>query len=144
MTISLLSPLFLLLLPAIALLWFRPRRPSDRVQAIVRTAVFAALILALARPVWLSADNETYHVFVLDRSASVSAPRQIKQRDAVALIRDRVGPRASLVVIGEPVDRGAAAIDTSRYDSVVQVSDARSTSPLGLALADAARLVPEG
>ena len=144
MTISLLAPIFLLLLPAIALLWFRPRRPHDRVQAIIRTLVFAALVLALARPVWLSPDRDTYHVFVVDRSASVSPARQAKQRDAVAQVRDRAGARASLVVIGEPATSGAAPIDTNRFDSVVQVSDARSTSPLGLALADAARLVPEG
>ena len=144
MTISLLSPFFLLLLPAIALLWFWPRRPSDRVQAILRTVLLASLVLALARPVWLSADRETYHVFVVDRSASISPAQQMKQRDAVALLRDRAGARASLVVIGEPADRGAAPIETNRFDSVVQVSDARSATPLGLALADAARLIPEG
>jgi Mg-chelatase subunit ChlD len=144
MTISLLRPLFLLLLPAIALLWFRPRRPSDRVQAIVRSLVFAALVLALARPVWLTTDAETYHVFVVDRSASVSALQQMKQRDAVAIVRQRAGAHASLVVVGEPADQGSARIDTSSFSAVVQVSDPRSPSPLGLALADAARQVPEG
>src|SRR4030095_15641234 len=118
MSMSLLSPLYLVLLPAVALLWFRPRRPSDRTQAILRTAVFAALIFALARPVWLSADRDTYHVFVVDRSASISAPQQIRQRDAVAALRERPAPRASLVVIGDPADRGAAPIDTSRFDGV--------------------------
>jgi hypothetical protein len=83
-------------------------------------------------------------VFVVDRSASVSPAQQAKQRAALDAVRERAGRRASLVVIGEPADRGTTQIDTSRFDSVVQVSDTRSSSPLGLALADAARLVPEG
>jgi Ca-activated chloride channel family protein len=144
MTISLLRPLFLLLLPAIALLWFRPRRPSDRVQAILRSLVFAALILGLAHPVWLTVDAQTYHVFVVDRSASISAAQQQKQRDAVAAVRQSAGAHASLVAIGEPADKGAAPIDTRTFSTVVQVNDPRSTSPIGLALADAARQVPEG
>jgi Ca-activated chloride channel family protein len=144
MSISLLQPWFLLLLPALALLWIRPRRVSDRVQALLRTIALAALIVALAQPVWLTADAQTYHVFVADRSASVSAPQQAKQRDAVMAVRQRAGGRASLVVIGTPADQGGSPIDSSRFDSVVEIRDPRSESPLGVALADAARLVPDG
>jgi hypothetical protein len=79
MPIAFLLPLFLLLVPAIALLWFVPRQARDRGQRLMRAGVFLALLLALAQPVLLTSDRTSYEVFVVDRSASVSPARRAQR-----------------------------------------------------------------
>ncbi len=154
MTVSFLYPWFLLLAPAIALLWFLPRRSRGRgrTQRVLRTLVFLLVVLALARPVLLTTDSETYQVFVVDESDSVSAARKLRQRSAVAQLREKFDAAAmSLVVVGAaPAARSADSADaTSRVDragfsAVSEVHDAYSSSPLGAALAAASRQVPDG
>ena len=144
MTLSLLRPLFLILVPAIALLWFLPRRSADTVQRLLRAFVFLALVLALARPVWLTADAGTYHVFVVDQSASVSADQLTREHAAVARVRATTGARLhnALVLVNDPA--GSSTLDRSDFRTVIAVTDPRSASPLGAALAEAGRQVPEG
>jgi len=145
LTVSLLRPLFLVLIPAIVLLWFLPRRGRDGVQRVMRAFVFLALVLALARPVLLTSDDETYEVFVVDQTASVSAAQRQRQRDAVSRLREEAGARAatSLIVMGGPLAE-EEPLDTGAFGDVVVVSDSHSASPLGAAIAAAARQIPEG
>src|SRR5687767_12000754 len=123
MTISLLSPLALLLLPAIGLLWFLPRRRGDLVQRVLRTAVFALLVFALAQPVLVTGDSKTYEVFVVDQSASVSAGQQEAQRAATLRLRQQSGARAvrSLVLIGQPAIAADNAGASSRAATAASV-----------------------
>jgi Mg-chelatase subunit ChlD len=144
MTISLLRPLVLLLLPAIALVWFLPRRGRDTVQRVMRTVIFMCLVLALARPVLVTSNAETYEVFVVDESDSVSAARRQQQRDAVTRLREAAIDRAttSVVVIGGVM--GGRGLQPTRVDASVRISDTHSTSSLGAALAAATRQIPMG
>ncbi|HQX83600.1 MAG TPA: VWA domain-containing protein, partial [Vicinamibacterales bacterium] len=141
MTVSFLYPWFLLLAPAIALLWFLPRRSRgrDRTQRILRTCVFLLVVLALARPVLLTSDSETYQVFVVDESQSVSPARRVRQREAVAQLRGEFpASTSSLVVVG------AGFEDRTGFSAVTEIRDSHSGSPLGAAIGAAARQVPEG
>ncbi|MBK9240452.1 MAG: VWA domain-containing protein [Acidobacteria bacterium] len=141
MTVSFLYPWFLLLAPAIALLWFLPRRSRgrDRTQRILRTGVFLLVVLALARPVLLTSDSETYQVFVVDESGSVSPARRVRQREAVAQLRGEFpASTSSLVVVG------AGFEDRTGFGAVTEIRDSHSGSPLGAAIGAAARQVPEG
>jgi len=144
MTISLLRPLVLLLLPAIALLWFVPRRRGDLVQRLLRAAVFALLILALAQPVLVTGDSKTYEVFVVDHSGSVDAGQRQRQEAAVADLRQKSGARTStsLVVMGD--ETGGAWADGQVFGSVVRINDPQDASPIGAAIGAAARQIPEG
>jgi Ca-activated chloride channel family protein len=122
-TISLLHPSVLLLLPVVTLLWFVPRRRGDIVQRVMRTALFALLIFALAQPVLVTADDKTYEVFVIDQSASVSDAQKQRQLEAVTKLRE-----------------GVAA---GTITSLVTMSD-QGSSPIAAALATAAQQVPQG
>lgn len=146
MSISVLRPFVLLLLPAIALLWYLPRRGRDTVQRVMRTLVFLCLILALARPVLVTPDSGTYEVFVVDQSASVSAVQVQRQRELVAQRRAEAGDRAttSLVVMGAGEAESAALFDRGDFGAVVPVRDALSASSISGAMAAAARQIPEG
>lgn len=146
MSMAFLHPLLLLLAPLAAWLWWGPARGRDRVQTGLRTSVMLALILALAQPVWLGSDARTFHVFVVDRTASVGLTPRTRARDRVMAMRAALGARAqaALVVVGDPPAEGAAPLDAAAFGSTVVVRDAHSTTALGAALAAAARQVPEG
>src|SRR5262245_39226159 len=76
MEINFLRPLFLILLLAIPLLWFFPRRIESRTQGILRSLLLLALVIALARPVLLAPDKEAFQVFILDDSDSITPSQQ--------------------------------------------------------------------
>ncbi len=63
---SLLQPSALFLLLALPLLWFWPRRVRDLRHGLLRSALFALLAFALARPVWVHAGADPLHVLVSD------------------------------------------------------------------------------
>jgi uncharacterized membrane protein len=64
--VSLLQPSALLLLLAIPVLWFWPRRMRDVRHGLLRSALLAVLALALARPVRLHDGADARHVLVRD------------------------------------------------------------------------------
>ena len=66
---SLLQPSFLLLLLAIPVLWFWPRRVRDIGHGLLRSALVALLAFALARPVWLHEGATPIHVLVEDHAS---------------------------------------------------------------------------
>ena len=71
MSIDFLRPLFLLLMLPLPLLWFFPRRPERRNQAVLRTALLASVVLALSGPVLVSTAGARFDVLILDLSRSV-------------------------------------------------------------------------
>jgi len=72
--VSLLQPSSLLLLAAVPLVWFWPRRVRDKGLGLVRTALLALLVLALARPVWVHDGAEPVHVTVRDGGPPAAGP----------------------------------------------------------------------
>ena len=76
MTIAFLRPLFLVLLLALPLLWFFPRRLDRAVLGVLRSLLFALIIVALAGPVLVTPAGSLFQVFVLDQSASIAAPQR--------------------------------------------------------------------
>ena len=65
---------FLWLLPCIALVWLLPRRSVPLGHGLLRSLVFTALILGLARPVVIREAWTDHQVVILDRTASVAHP----------------------------------------------------------------------
>lgn len=157
MAIRFLYPYFLLLLPATALLWWLPRRLDNRVHGILRTAVVALLLVALARPVLLVHDREPYAVLVLDASASLSDERreqaqelvrrwtaEVKDPEKSAVVVLDADPEQSLSeVLPAGLAGGSRAVSGADH-AVVRVGDPRSTSSLSAALAAALRQIPDG
>jgi len=76
MAIDFLRPLFLVLLLAVPLLWFFPRRIDRVARGVMRSLLFAMLILALAGPVLVTSAGSLFQILVLDQSASLSAAQR--------------------------------------------------------------------
>ena len=71
---SLLQPSSLLLLLAVPVIWFWPRRVRDVGLGLARSALLVLLAFALARPVFVRESAVARHVLIVDRSRSVGAP----------------------------------------------------------------------
>lgn len=136
-----LDPAFLFLLIAVPLLWWWPARVRDLRLGILRTLVFAALVVALARPVVFVEDDRQHLVYVLDQSASVDAGARASARQACSAWLQGVadGDVVHLMTLGDE-DAADADPDWARADVRTHWQD----SALGAALATAARWIPEG
>lgn len=147
MDIRFLHPTFLLGIPAIALLWWLPRGMSDRTQVVLRSLVLLASIIALARPVVFVSSGDTYHVLVIDRSASVTAAQRRQAVVSIRRVLQQIANRdkTSAVIIGSrPKDADVDALDDEQLASTIQISDPLSRSSLSAGLAAALRQVPDG
>lgn len=144
MSIDFLRPLFLLLLLPLPLLWFLPRRPERRVQAILRTVLLASVVLALSGPVLVSTAGARFDVLVLDLSGSVegaSRERALRVLDQWGnTLEDR--DRAAVVVIGPAPASGPLL--PGDFRQLIHLQDPVSTSSLSAALAAAERQIPAG
>lgn len=143
MTFAFVRPLFLVLLAALPLLWFFPRRNAARARVLLRALVLAALILALAGPVVLRPSGSPHQVLVLDQSASLSPTQRDRAQELFDGWRGRlVDPaRSALVLLGPEPDAGPPPPE---FRQVLRVSDPLSSSSLGVALALAERQIPAG
>jgi hypothetical protein len=143
-SIDFLRPLFLLLLLPLPLLWFLPRRPERRVQAILRTVLLASVVLALSGPVLVSTAGARFDVLVLDLSGSVegaSRERALRVLDQWGnTLEDR--DRAAVVVIGPAPASGPLL--PGDFRQLIHLQDPVSTSSLSAALAAAERQIPAG
>jgi Mg-chelatase subunit ChlD len=135
--IRFLQPFWLLLLLILPLLWFWPRRLTDRLQGVLRTALAVLLVVALARPVLLSSDETTYRVFVIDRSESMSAEQRRQAQAQLKTLQLSVPD-------GDPVSVIAVGAEANPDDTAVATLSGASTSSLGAALQSAATQIPEG
>ena len=137
---SFLAPAFLLLLIAAPLPWAWRGARREPVQALLRSLSLAALALALARPAWVDGAGGGSLVFVLDRSASVPDSEQRRAVAAVEATRAELprGVGSVLVEWG-----GAEPLVDGLHDRHLVLAEA-GDSPLGQALALAARALPDG
>lgn len=118
---SLLHPLWLLLLPLALLPWF-PRPVADPRHARLRSAATALLALALAQPVLFTASDVEHHAIVVDVSESAASSRAEAERVAAAI---------------------ADALPRSARTTTVRMGG-DGTSSLSSALAAADRAIPDG
>lgn len=141
MNISILHPLYLLLLLAIPLFWFLPRRAPDWRQASIRSTLLVLLVLALARPVILSPHSEVHQVFIIDRSESVTVEQLEQAEDTLQTLLDQLpaDDKVSLIIVGQPetTENG----DLPEGDIYISGD---STSSLSAALEAASQEIPEG
>ena len=138
-----LQPAFLLLLLGLPLLWILPRGERDPRHVLLRSLVFALLVLGLARPVMLGDAGTPVQVFVLDDSPSAREARPAGTVDALCKAARRLGADADvrLVTIGRD------ALDAKQRESferVVELEAGEAGSPLGEALSAASDLIPRG
>ncbi len=124
---SLLAPLWLLLLPLAALPWL-PRPVSDARNARLRSAALVLLVLALARPVLGTESRVEHHVVVVDISESVATSRTRAARVAADITRAL--PRQARITTIRIGGDGA--------------SSRSSMSSMSAALAAADRAIPDG
>ncbi len=137
MSVGWLHPWALVLLPAVAALWFWPRRAKTWVHPAWRAATCAALVLALAQPVLVTPTEAIHEIFVIDESASMSAEQRARQAALVAARRQ--GADDVLIAIGGTGDSVSAGAPFGR---TIAQGDATASS-LADGLAEAARAVPE-
>ena len=132
---SLLSPIWLVLLPVALLPWF-PRPVADARHARLRSAVLALVVLALARPVLFTESDVQHHAIVVDVSESVASSRESTERAASAIERALpAGARTTRIRIGangeSSLSAALAAADRAIPDSasgaVTVISDGLST-----------------
>ena len=136
---SFLAPGFLLLLLAVPLPWLWRDARREPVHVLLRSLALAALALALARPAWVGVGG-AHQVFLLDRSASLSQAEQERAAAAMEAMRAELVGSARTVLLEWG---GGAAIDAGAFDEH-RVLDPVDDSPLGQALALAARSIPDG
>ena len=144
MTITFLRPLCLLLLLALPLVWFFPRRLDRATLGVLRSLLFALIIGALAGPVLVTPTPSLFQVFVLDQSASISAPQRERGLRLLDQWRQRLADvdHSAVVVVGAG-PAGAPALPADLRQQI-QVVDAISPSSLSAALAAAEQQIPAG
>ena len=146
MEIVFLEPWWLLLILAVPLVWFVPRKADDWTHAALRSLLLILTALAVAHPVIAEDDPATWQVVILDRSPSVSptsrerAKRFVEECLEAADQRDRI----LLVEFGAedpiPLREGAA----SKLEDRRQLPNLGGSSPISTALAAALSWIPAG
>jgi len=141
--IRFLAPGFFLLLLAVPLVWFWPARVRDVRHGMLRSAALILLVLGLVRPVLLTDEARPYCAFILDASASVSAPAVESSRAALRNMIEALpsGARTTVIELGAPAaGRATGPGDRPTVDSWVRLD----ASSLSAALAAGSRWIPEG
>ena len=146
MQVTLLHPLALLLLLAVPALWLWPRRLRDWRQGLLRSLLFMLLALALAQPVWMRPATDTCHVFIIDRSASLSAAQRRAGEELLSRLQKQVSTRDRLTVVefgsdASADERGNEEPRANRQD--IRLID-ESSSSFSAALTAAVRGIPRG
>lgn len=136
-------PEFLWLLPLCGIVWFVPGRGPERAtrtHELLRTVVLVGLVFGLARPVVVSTAWTDHHVVIVDRTRSVADPAAInKALQSVQAALPADGVRVLMQLGGAA---NSARAPGSFDQTLVVASD--QASPLGAALQQALRAIPEG
>lgn len=142
LAIVFLRPELLFLLLLLPLLWFLPRRLEDPGQGLLRTLLFAFLILAMAGPVQIHRSLREHQVVILDQSASVTPEQNPSAVLALGKILSSMPPSAhkSLLVLAEE----PLALPPKIRSGLQNVRRLPASLSLALALEQANRLIPEG
>ncbi len=127
MTISLLKPMFLLLALAIPFLWWRAKSLAMS-QKLIRSLVFAFLILALANPVVKTREPREHLIVILDQSDSLPQESLVHGGDRLRTIlaQAKGTTKKTIIVLGGRFSDAALA------DEVIYLKD--KESDLGAAL----------
>ena len=136
--IRFLEPQFLLLLLALPALAFLPRRSErgrDALHLLLRSAVFAFAILALAQPVMLGETQRVHQVVILDRTESV---RSTQAGDEWVRAFVAGAPRHARMTV---IELGAQGVAT---ESRRVARERVAASSLSSALERAQRAIPGG
>lgn len=145
MEISFLHPIYFLLLLIIPLLWFVPHRVSNKVQGILRSLVFLAIIIGLTRPVILNSDAKTYQIFIVDHSASISQQQREQQDSIFKKLLNQVSAKdpVSTIVVGDKESK-ISAVNSKQFDDELHIAEPSNQSSLSAALQAAAQQIPQG
>jgi len=140
MALEFLSPLWLLSLLAIPIVWFGVRSRRDLLHRSLRSAALIALACALARPVWWDTQGSPHHVLVLDESSSADGAEREAVRAALAQWTAQLGDdaRTSLVRFGDALP-GDTTLSLDAFDDHAFI-----TGSCGAALELAAARIPAG
>ena len=139
---SFLQPAFGLLILAVPLLWFFPKRARSNTHAAIRSGVFVLAIVALMQPVLMSQRAKEHHAIIIDQSASLSDSARATSTqvaEQVSAIAESQGG-VTIIELG-----GAGGVESGASDAVntLRLSDSEG-SPLGDALALGAQSIPFG
>ncbi len=140
MSLSFTYPLAALLLLAVPALWFWPSRPRTMAHGLIRSLLFALLIVALMQPVAVLEVDDERHVVVLDETASLPAIARGRGAQAAAALISQLADRGetTLIRLGE---EGADA-DPSESGGIQLVPGGADASPLSQALQLAVQSIP--
>ncbi|MDM3872154.1 VWA domain-containing protein [Porticoccus sp. W117] len=138
-----LYPVFLALLLLAPVVWVYPKRADNVVHAVFRTCFMAFLIVALARPVMLSSDTDTYRVFVVDQSESLSPDQKKLAIEAFKELRSQVSHQFAQQENVSFIQLGGAVSEDEALSADIQIVEERASS-LGAVLEIAAQQVPTG
>ena len=142
MHIAFLAPGLLLLALAVPLLWLLPGRHRSVRQGVLRSLILLLIAVAAARPVAFSETRTTWQALVLDVSASLGEEAHEAAREAARRLFARMpsSTHKTLVTLGSIGDEPAAEFGFA--DRHIHVAKRASASPVGTALAAAARSIP--
>ena len=141
MQVHWLEPAFLLLGVVVLLPWVGTLRTRDLRHGLLRSAMLACIVLALARPVQRIRGGPVHRVWVLDRSPSLPAAADDDLRTALASVLDSGEPAGRTVV--EITGPGRAPLELPDGVRHLRI-DGGGSSPLGRALAAGLMAVPSG
>ncbi len=130
MTVSLLKPLFLLLLLGLPLLWWRASVMTSG-QKLIRALAFVLIVIGLAQPVMRSRGQSRHLVFILDQSGSVPVAEKERARNRVSdlVARATAEDKTTVIVVGK------STITVPGCDEVIHISPAASDLSAALDLA---------
>jgi Mg-chelatase subunit ChlD len=140
----------LLFIPAALLVWAVARRGhrvvpvgQQRAAVIVRTFAVALLVLALSQPVLVAGSDDRSVVFLVDRSASITAGIVAAQDAylAEAVDASRPGDRTAVAVFGRDVRLDRALTEAAVVDPIRTVVGTDATD-LASALRSTAAVLP--
>ncbi|MFA9478601.1 VWA domain-containing protein [Phycisphaerales bacterium AB-hyl4] len=135
------SPIWLLMLAPMALAWWLWRGPTATVHGL-RGVLLLLVVVAMAGPTLRLPDRSGTVVVVADRSASMPAEAEARQRELIDMLVREMGQRDRLAVVSfgrrVAVERQP---EVGRFGGFVQSVDVDG-SDLGAALERAAGLVP--
>lgn len=143
MSLTFQHPWFLLLLPLAVAVRYFPRRTPWNLHLLLRAALLALIVIALAQPVVVVRSNATAHqVLVLDSSASLSPEAREALGEHLRDWRERIDApaRAAIVCLGSELPSEADGLRTI----LLGAAESNSTSALGTALETALRQIPHG
>lgn len=135
------SPWWLLLGLLASLPWVGPFRGDRPIQNLLRSFVFLALAIALARPQFASAENRVHKVTIVDRSSSIPPEIQAIATAKIDQLDTSTGIHHLIVLGSEPLENELAS--KFQTNTLLTPDGTRGSSSLPHALSRAQQLIPD-